>query len=167
MLKNTLLVLGCFALSAGLFAAGPITTIDPNGYPKLSPEGGQNVVRIWYEKGNWHLRTSTEDSDKKKSKLIAFTGSVRSEDKMQVVGEKLEKGRDSYVMHPDGKGFDFRFVTSGAQDTAILTLGPKSKTLTFKLKVDGVAVEASRIVIGSESKCPDKADFSLPAVPGK
>ena len=167
MARHVLVLLGGFALAACLLAAKPITTIDPTGFPKHSPEGGKNVVRIWHEKGSWFLRTSTEDSVGKKDRLIVFTGSVRSEDRMTVTGHKLEPKRDSYTMHADGKGFDFRFTTSGAQDTAEIKPGPRSKTLTFKLRVNGEPVEPSRIVIGADSKCPDKAEFTLPATPGK
>ena len=31
---------------------------------------------MWYEDGTWHLRTSTENSEGKKEKLLVFTGSA-------------------------------------------------------------------------------------------
>lgn len=168
MIRMSALSLVFLGVSLLVAAPPPITTINPVGYPAHSPEGGKNVVRVWYNKGKWYLRTSTEDSEKVKSRQIAFTGTVRSEDRMTVVPERLEKNRDGFTMHPDGKGFDFRFTTSGGTDTVVMTLGPKAKTIAFsKLKVNNDAVEPSRIVIGAFSKCPDKADFVFPAVPGK
>jgi hypothetical protein len=157
------------SLLATVHAANPMlfSQINPNGFPKNSPEGGLNVVRIWYEKGHWNLRTSTEDSEGKKNRVTTFTGTVRSEDKMTATGSRLEAKADKFVMHADGKGFDFKFTTHGAQDTVEFTPGPRSKTLRFLLKVNNEPVEAARIIIGSESKCPDKNEFLLPAVPPK
>ena len=160
---------GCFVLGLVpvLFAADPP---NPVGFPKKGdPGGGIGAVRIWFEDGKWHLRTSTENSVGKKDKLMVFSGSVRADVKMTVEGNKLEKGKgktaDGFTVHADGKGFDFTFKTYGATDQVDFTLADKSKTLTFKLLIDGEKAATHRIVIGENGDHPEKSEFTLPAQP--
>jgi len=147
-------------------------TPNPVGFPKKGdPGGGIGAIRIWYEDGMWHLRTSTENSVGKKDKLMVFTGSVRCNDKMTVEGKNLEKGKgktsDTLTAHQDGKGFDFQFRTYGATDQADFKLTDKAKTLTFKLFIDGEKAATHRIIIGADGEHPAKNEFTLPAQPKK
>ena len=162
---------GCFALGflQVLFAADPP---NPIGFPKNGePPGGIGVVRIWFDDGSWHLRTSTENSVGKKDKLMVFTGSVRCDGKMTVEGNKLEKGKgktsDGFTPHADGKGFDFQFKTYGATDQADFKIADRAKTLTFKLFIDGEKAATHRILIGENGANPEKSEFTLPANPKK
>ena len=165
------------ALAVGFFALGMLQVAlaadepNPIGFPKKAGPGGVGVVRVWFEDGTWHLRTSTENSEGKKDKLLVFSGSVRCEAKMTVEGNKLEKGKgktaDTLTPHQDGKGFDFRFATYGATDQADFTIDAKAKTLKFVLQIDGEKAPVTRIFIGSESKHPEKNEFTLPAMPKK
>jgi hypothetical protein len=162
---------GCFVLGLVpvLFAAD---APNPIGFPKKGdPGGGIGAVRIWFEDGKWHLRTSTENSIGKKDKLMVFTGSVRADVKMIVEAHKLEqkgKGKtaDGFTVHADGKGFDFQFKTYGAIDQVDFTV-EKGKTLTFKLLIDGEKAATHRIVIGENGDHPEKNEFTLPANPKK
>jgi hypothetical protein len=162
---------GCFPLGLTqlLLAADPP---NPIGFPKKGdPGGGIGAVRIWFDDGKWHLRTSTENSIGKKDKLMVFTGSVRCDVKMTVEANRLEqkgKGKtsDGFTVHADGKGFDFTFKTYGAIDQ--VDFAPeKGKTLTFKLMIDGEKAAPNRIVIGENGEHPEKNEFTLPAHPKK
>jgi hypothetical protein len=162
--------------TATLFVAlGHVSAADapnPIGFPKAGdPGGGIGAIRIWYADNAWHLRTSTENSQGKKDKLMVFTGTVKCEDKITVDGKKLEKGKgktaDTLTTHADGKGFDFRFATFGALDQADFTIAAKGKILKFKLMIDGESAAVDRIIIGEKGDHPEKAEFTLPALPKK
>lgn len=144
---------------------------NPVGIPKgKNPGGGLGVYRIWYDKGEWHLRTSTDDSKGKKDKLLVFSGSVKSDAKMTVEGKALEKAGktgDRIVPHADGKGFDFEFKTYNAVDFAIFKVAESGKKVTFNLKLDGEKAPLLRILIGEKGDHPDKSEFALPAHPTK
>jgi hypothetical protein len=148
-------------------AADPAPTPNPIGFPKKSPGGGFGTVRIWHDAGVWHLRTGTDDSEGKKDKQIVFSGSVRCDDKISAEPIRLEMGKgkkaDSFTMHNDGKGFDFRFATFGAVDQVDFRVTAKAKSLQFKLMLDGKRIDISRIAIGANSEHPAKDEFSLPA----
>src|SRR5262249_33922149 len=165
-------------VAAGLFALVPLQVAlasdppNPMGFPKKVGGGGNGVVRVWYEDGTWHLRTSTDDSQGKKDKLIVFTGTVVCEDKMSVEGKKLEKGKgktaDTLTPHKDGKGFDFRFATYNATDEAAFKIeGSKAKTVKFTINIDGEKAAVGRVYIGADGDHPDKHEFTLPAAPAK
>jgi hypothetical protein len=168
-LRRTAFAAGFFALGLFqvVFAADPP---NPIGFPKKVGGGGEGVVRVWYEDGTWHLRTSTEDSQAKKDKLIVFTGTVVCDGKMTIEEKKLEKGKgktsDTLTRHKDDKGFDFRFATHGATDEAAFKVeGAKAKTLKFTINIDGEKAAVGRIYIGADGEHPDKHEFTLPAVP--
>jgi hypothetical protein len=145
---------------------------NPIGYPKkVDTGGGDSSIRIWYEDGTWHLRTTTEGSGgkKDKEKVTLFTGSVHCEGKVTTEGVKLEKGAgkhaDAIVPHADGKGFDFRFQTRpGTDEVAFKVAGP-GKPLKFKLMVNGQKALPDRIFIGANGEHPEKNEFQLPARP--
>lgn len=163
----------CFPLVliafAGLSIFAAAGAPNPIGFPAKVPDGGGiGMFRIWYADGTWHLRTSTDDSGGKKDKLLVFTGSVTSDDKITARGEKLEKKgktRDTLSPHSNGKGFDFRFATYGGTDEATFTVASSSKSLRFKLLVDGVEAIPVRIFIGKDAINPAKSEFTLPAHP--
>ena len=170
-LRSAAFAVGCFALALAP-AAPAADPPDPVGFPKVpDPGGGVGVFRVWYADGTWHLRTSTENSVGKKDKLMVFTGGVRSDVKMTVEGNKLEKGKgktsDSFTPHADGKGFDFRFKTYGATDQADFKVADGAKKVTFKLQLDGEKAPTIRILIGEKGDHPEKAEFALPAHPKK
>lgn len=170
MLRTLAHAVGYFALAVG--AARADDPPNPVGFPKQTDvPGGVGAVRIWFEDGTWHLRTSTENSTGKKDKLMTFTGSVRCDAKLTVEGNKLEKGNgktsDRFTAHADGKGFDFTFKTYGATDQANFKVADGGKTLTFKLLIDGEKAPPSRVVIGAKGEHPDKDEFTLPAQPKK
>lgn len=161
---------GCFVL--GVLQAALAADPNPVGFPKKGdPGGGVGAIRIWYEDGTWHLRSSTENSVGKKDKLMVFSGSVRCDGKLTVEGNRLEKGNgktsDSFTPHADGKGFDFRFATYGATDQADFKIPDSGKTLTFKLLIDGEKAQTHRIIIGADGAHPEKNEFKLPAQPKK
>jgi len=160
-----LVVFTAVFLSLDLSAAEP----NPIGFPKVEdPKGGIGAFRIWHEDGKWHLRTSTENSEGKKEKLLIFTGSVRCDGKLTVDAKSLEKAgkvKDTIQPTADGRGFDFDFRTYGATDEAIFKVPDSAKTLTFKLKVDGENVPPIRILIGAKGERPEKSEFKLPANP--
>ncbi len=165
-------IFACFILAFLLAPASGFEPPNPIGMPKKGdPGGGVGAFRIWYLDGKWHLRTSCENSVGKKEKLMVFSGTVRSEDKVTAEGIRLEKGNgktsDSIAPHKDGKGFDFRFATYGAIDEAMFTIADKGKTLKFKLMVDGKEAQTQRILIGSDGNNPEKAEFTLGAQPKK
>ena len=163
--------------AVGFFALGALQVVlaadppNPIGFPKKAGPGGIGVYRVWFEDGTWPVRTSTENSEGKKDKLLVFAGSVRGDAKLTVEGVKLEKGNgktsDRLVPHADGKGFDFRFATYGATDQADFKVDARGKTLKFTFQLDGEKAQTTRIFIGSESQHPDKSEFSLPAAPKK
>lgn len=169
------------AFASGFFALGLAQALiaadapNPIGFPKKGDApGGIGVIRIWFADGQWHLRTSTENSVGKKDKLMVFTGSVRCDSKMTVEAYKLEnkgngKGKtsDKFTPHADGKGFDFEFKTYGAVDQADFKLTDKAKTLTFKLFIDGEKAAIHRILIGENGDSPAKSEFTLSANPKK
>ena len=145
---------------------------NPIGYPKkVDTGGGDSSIRIWYEDGTWHLRTTTEGSagKKDKDKVTVFTGSVHGGGKVTTEAKKLEAGAgkhaDAIVPHADGKGFDFRFQTRpGTDEVAFKVAGP-GRTLTFKLHVNGQKALPDRIFIGANGEHPEKNEFKLPARP--
>lgn len=166
------------AFAAGFFALGLLQVVlaadppNPVGFPKKVGGGGDGVVRVWFEDGTWHLRTSTDDSQGKKDDLIVYSGSVRCEDKISVEERKLEKGKgktsDLLVPHKDGKGFDFKFATYGATDEAAFKIeGKYAKTLKFTVNINGEKAATGRIYIGADGAHPDKHEFTLPAAPEK
>jgi GH43 family beta-xylosidase len=166
-----LLALAVFAV-ASVQAARAADPIDPVGFPKKGdPGGGVGAFRIWFADGEWHLRTSTENSVGKKDKIMVFTGSVRTEAKMTVEGNRLEKGNgktsDSFTVHADGKGFDFTFKTYGAIDQVDFKVPEAAKALKFKLLLDGEKAPTIRIIIGADGAHPEKNEFTLPAHPKK
>jgi hypothetical protein len=166
--RTTVFAVGCFAL--GLVQVAIAADVpNPVGFPKQVGPGGVGVVRVWYEDGTWHLRTSTDNSEGKKDKLMVFAGSVRGDTKLSVEGSKLEKGNgktsDAIVPHKDGKGFDFRFATYGAVDQTDFKVEGKAKTLKFAVQIDGEKAPVKRIYIGAEGQHPEKPEFTLPAVP--
>lgn len=166
--RNSIRLLAMCALAAGCIASA-VAADPPNpvGFPKKSPGGGFGTVRIWYDAGAWHLRTGTDDSEGKKDKQFVFSGSVRCDQKMTAEPFKLEKSKgkrgDQFVLHNDGKGFDFRFTTFGAVDQVNFRVSEKAKTLHFKLMLDGQRIDISRVAIGANSEAPDKDEFTLPA----
>ena len=168
-LRHFILAIGFFCLLClqGLLAAEP----NPIGFPKApDPKGGVGAYRIWYEDGAWHLRTSTENSEGKKDKLMVFTGSVRCDSKLTVEAKGLEKrGKTADTLTPsaDGKGFDFEFKTYGVKDEAVFKVADMAKSLTFNLKVDGEKAPTIRIIIGEKGDHPEKNEFTLPANPKK
>ena len=171
MLRRVTFGVGFFALGLAqvVLAADPP---NPIGFPKKGdPGGGVGAFRIWFDDGTWHLRTSTENSVGKKDKIMVFTGSVRSDVKMTVEGNRLEKGNgktsDGVNPHADGKGFDFQFKTYGAVDQADFKIADKGKKLTFKLMIDGEKAPTARIIIGENGEHPDKNEFTLPTQPKK
>jgi len=166
-----LLALAVFAV-ASVQAARAADPIDPVGFPKKGdPGGGVGAFRIWFADGEWHLRTSTENSVGKKDKIMVFTGSVRAEAKMTVEANRLEKGNgktsDAFTVHADGKGFDFVFKTYGAVDQVDFKVPAAAKNLKFKLLIDNDKAPTIRIIIGAEGKHPEKNEFALPAHPKK
>jgi hypothetical protein len=163
------------SVSVVLILAPVIVAADPPnpvGYPKkVDTGGGDSSIRIWYEDGTWHLRTTTEGSTgkKDKDKVTVFTGSVHCEGKVTTEAKKLEAGAgkhsDAIVPHANGKGFDFRFQTRpGTDEVAFKVAGP-GKTLTFKLQVNGQKALPDRIFIGANGEHPEKNEFKLPARP--
>ncbi|HEY1186689.1 MAG TPA: hypothetical protein VGE74_03480 [Gemmata sp.] len=164
--------------ASGFFVLGLLQVVlaadppNPVGFPKKGdPGGGVGAIRIWYDDGSWHLRSSTENSAGQKDKLMVFSGSVRCDGKLTVEGNRLEKGKgktaDTLTPHADGKGFDFRFATYGAIDEASFKVADKGKTLTFKLFIDGEKALTHRIIIGADGTHPAKSEFTLPAQPTK
>ncbi len=164
------------ACGVAFFALGLVPVLlaadapNPIGFPKKGDGGGDGVFRVWYADGEWHLRTSTENTAGKKDKLLVFSGTVRCNDKMTVEGKFLEKkGKtgDSFTPHADGKGFDFQFKTYNAIDEVVFKVGEKAKSVTFKFTFNGEKAPTQRIVIGEKSEHPEKHEFTLPANPTK
>jgi len=163
MTKLRLSATAVLSLAMGLLLLAADPPPNPVGYPKKGdPGGGIGAVRIWHADGAYHLRTSTEDSAGTKQKLMVFTGTVRCEEKLTSEASKLEKA-DKFILHKDGKGFDFHFETHGAIDQVDFTPAANGKTLKFKLLIDAKPAETHRILIGAEGVHPEKAEFSLPA----
>lgn len=172
------MTLRTLAFAVGFFSLGLLQVVlaadppNPVGFPKKVGGGGEGNVRVWYDDGTWHLRTSTDDSQGKKDKLLVFTGSVRCDDKISVTAQRLEKGKgktsDVLALHQDGKGFDFKFATYGAIDEAEFKVeGAKAKSLKFAIQINGEKAAVARIYIGADGEHPDKNEFTLPAVPPK
>ncbi|MFO0796852.1 MAG: hypothetical protein U0804_05200 [Gemmataceae bacterium] len=156
----------CLVCAAGSHAADPY----PFGFPKEDARGGVGAFRIWHADGKWHLRSSTENSTGKKEVLMVFSGTVRCDGKLTVEPAKLEAvGRvaDTLKATADGKGFDFEFKTYGGTDEAVFQPAATARTLTFKLKIDGLPAPPFRVLVGEKSDHPDKSDFKLPAHPKK
>ena len=162
------------ATACAIFSLGLVQVIlaaepNPFGFPQAGdPGGGLGAVRVWYTNGEWHLRTSTENSVGKKDKLMVFSGSIVGDDKITLEGSKLEKkGKkgDTLTPHANGKGFDFEFKTYGAVDEVIFKTAATGKSLKFKLLIDGEKAATQRILIGEKGSHPVSNEFSLPAQP--
>jgi len=161
-------ILLAFAVSIGS-AADDVP--DPFGRPEGFKEGKQAMYALWYEKGEWQLRTTSKDKGKDSEK-VTFSGRVSIEGD-KVVGdfkklEKAKKGKDAdYILvFRDYKGFDFQFATYGKTDDVHFKAGEKAKSITFKLLIDGKE-DPKSILIGKKGLHPDKAEFTMPAHPVK
>jgi hypothetical protein len=162
-------LLGCltlFAMSMSLALADG--TPNPIGRPPGFKQGKKDIYGVWYEDGQWHLRMTSRDG---KGRTV-FTGMVKVDgDRMMGDFSALEKAKkaknaDWVVFHPDRRGFDFRFANRGATDGVAFKVGPKARTVTFKLEL-GDDDDPRRILIGGNNAHPDRAEFTLPAHPGK
>jgi hypothetical protein len=166
---------GCLFVLATLTALGRVSDGDPDpvGRPKLK-QGEQAVIAVWYDTKDevWHLWTTSPAAKGRKAPRVVFTGSVR------VIGgavtgefDRLERSKraanaDWVLIHRDGRGFDFQFATFGKTDGVKFKAGAKAQSVKFKLLAGGMA-DPARVVIGAAGSHPKRAEFSLPAHPGK
>jgi hypothetical protein len=165
----------CCVLLATLTALGQTTEGDPDpvGRPKLK-QGQLVAVAVWYDakESVWHLWTTSPAVKGGKASRVIFAGSVRvTGDRVAGEFDKLERTKraanaDYVLVHRDGRGFDFQFATFGGADGVKFKAGAKAQSIRFKLLAGGVA-DPARVVIGAAGAHPKKADFTLPAHPGK
>jgi len=143
----------------------------PFGKPEGFKAGAKTMYALWFEKGEWHIMTTSKDKGKNTEK-VTFTGRISIEGD-RVLGdfkklEKLKKGKDAdyILLFRDYKGFDFLFSTYGKVDDVQFKGGDKAKSIKFKLLIDGKE-DPKSILIGKKGLHPDKAEFTYPAQPSK
>lgn len=159
----------CIVLMAsGLFsvAENSARSIAPVGRPKYFSQGKHRMYGVWFEDGVWKLRTTSGKGVK-----VDFTGSVEIDtdkitpDYSQLEGSKKKLADSDLVRLNKSKNkMDFRFVTFGATDGIDFKVGPKAKSITFKLRTADDD-DPKFIVIGGKGVHPDKGTFTLPANP--
>jgi hypothetical protein len=162
--------LGCFVLFALQVSVALTADGSPNpiGRPPAFIQGKYDVYVIWYEDGQWNLRMTSKAGKGR----VGFAGKVVVDgDQLKGDFTSLEKARkvkdaDWIVLHKDRKGFDFRFATFGGTDGVAFKVGPKARSITFKLSVGGDD-DPRRILIGGNNARPDKNEFTLPAHPDR
>ena len=144
-------------------------SLNPIGRPEKFRQGGGDGYALWYDddEGIWCLRVTSKANTR-----THFTGTVKVEGD-KVIGEfqgfeKAKKAKDAdwVFPHKDRKGFDFSFATFGKTDGVNFKAGKKAESIKFKLLVAGDDAPR-RILIGAKGRHPEKATFTLPAVPVK
>lgn len=159
--------LGTFALTALESEAGSAsksTAIQSEGRPAAFKVGAKNMYGLWYEDGCWHLKMVS------KGTRVVFAGQVVVDgDKIVTRFEGLDKTRnvlttDWVAPHANWQGFDFRFNNVGVIESVTFKVGPKAKTIRFKLLI-GADNNPEDIVIGAKSVHPKSSTFELPAQP--
>jgi hypothetical protein len=147
-------------------------TMDPRGKPKQFEAGKGAMFAVWFERGEWHLAVTSLPPKQNKGQPTIMTGSVWVEgDKVIGDWKALEKNKDIrkadfITPHPNEKGFDFKFGVAGKVDAIVFKGGDKAETIKFKLAVEG-RQQPGFVYIGAKGEHPSKAEFTLPARPGK
>jgi hypothetical protein len=141
--------------------------IDPHGRPKDFVQGKHRMYGIWYEDGVWKLRTTSGRGVK-----IDYLGIVDI-DKDKIIPDytaledtKRRRDTDLVYLSKNRRQMKFKFVTIGWTDGIDFKVGPKTKTVTFNLRVAGDD-DPKFILIGAKGVNPAKAKFTLPAHPPK
>jgi hypothetical protein len=145
--------------------------INPVGKPAKFDDTKGARYAVWYADEAWHLRVVAPKP--KKGPGEAFEGSVRIEGGKVAGGdfqglEKAKKAQsaDWVFMHADGRGLDFRFLSSGKVDAINVKPSKEATGVSFRLLIGGNE-QPQRVLIGAQGKNPEKIPFSFPAHPTK
>jgi hypothetical protein len=173
MNARTFVLVSCISLFAGqLPALADNETMDPRGKPKGFEPGKGAMFAVWFDMGEWHLAVTSMPGSQNKGQPTIMTGSVWVEgDKVIGDWKALEKSKnprnaDFVTPHKDGNGFDFKFAVGGKVDAVKFKGGPNATGIKFKLAVEG-RQQPGFVYIGAKGEHPTKAEFTLPAKPGK
>jgi hypothetical protein len=143
-----------------------IGTVYPFGRPDL--EAGQTArIALWVDGDVWNLRMTSP-----KGNRATFNGRIETKEGT-IVGafESLEKAKkaakaDWVTPLPRNRGFDFHVNTEGKVDGFAFKASNDAKDLYFQLRVNQ-SDDPKKIFIGAAGRHPEKANFILPAHPGK
>lgn len=155
------------------------SSINPVGRPEAKGKGLHCAV--FFEAGTWKIRAGNGNGRHTFKGVVNVEGGTivqggpigeedaahpqRGKTKREIRNEnKKENNDDDVAVHKDKAGFDFQFVTHGAEDGIDFVLSKDAKTVSFHIVIDGDD-DPKKIVIGREAAHPESGSFELPAKP--
>ena len=158
MLLICLLLLATIVLSPSEAANGGVNF---KGRPKQFKAGMPATCAVWFAKdGSWNIAATC-----RKGKTNTFAGRVLI-DGDSLIGQfgMLENGkgnRDAIIPHPNGRGFDFRFVVKGHVDGVRFKVGPRAKAIGLDMTLNGKKAPKS-VILGAGGVHPPTLPLVLP-----
>lgn len=166
-------------LACALIGAGDSKDIHATGRPQAKAKGLR--CEVFYEAGTWKIRAGGASGRHTFKGVVNVSGGTivqggligtedaahpqRGKTNREIRKEnKKENNDDDVAVHKDKSGFDFQFVTHGAEDGIDFVVSKDAKSVTFHVLIDGDD-DPKKIIIGREAAHPDSGSFELSAKP--
>ena len=136
--------------------------VNPVGKPKAFGPGKTARYGLWYEDGQWHLRTTAKKGHR-------FHGAVRIEggefSRLEPIKLDQEgKGADRFAWNAAKNEVRFDFRTGGSVDGFDFKVDKPTATVWFGLRIDGEE-RPNAVFVGRMGAHPAAVPFVLPARP--
>ncbi len=168
MRKSLHIVAGALFVWVGLAIAGEKLHI--HGKPENYEPGEADQFAVWFDDGQWHLRTTTA----KKEHAFKGTITVKGGTVTELKGHKAErKGKleDRWKLGPKKHQITFEFKTDEGEDGIDFDITKEADTLTWDLEIEGekgiTKHDKARVFVGKKGQHPDEMPFETKAHPGK
>lgn len=139
-------------------AASAISAAASQDHWKGRPdfEAGEAIgYFIWQDDNGWHARWTT-----KGEKSRTFSGSITCDGDFTQF-EAVKKDRRDMIKKDSDSRLRFDTKTQGGIDGLDFRLSPSTRRVTFDLKIDGAAAEASQVRLGAKKERPSSVPFTI------